>query len=315
MLGKLITAAAAASLLVAACSSASSGQISITGLVDSQGNVVTVDRSAELPGQLRDCLPEGNEMDLDSFRAQCVMPYINGLWLDPAGLFRPHTDLAEAAKDWLLKKPADGNWPIYYPAGVTTAKKDLQQQLSEDPSLREQVQLTELPDPLPKPSAAKGSIYNQAGLMYLPNSYVVPGGIFNEQYGWDSYFIIAGLLSSAEYVLANPTSQYYSPSKQQMVQLDENSAAELAQQYFQTAKGMADNQAFMIEHYGGFVPNANRIYYLTRSQPPLFAAQSLLVYEFAQTHSELIEYKETLAPYLELKNTPTNFRKRSWACS
>src|SRR6202021_334585 len=32
------------------------------------------------------------------------------------------------------------------------------------------------------------------GLLYLPNKYIVPGGRFNEMYGWDSYFIIRGLL-------------------------------------------------------------------------------------------------------------------------
>ena len=32
-----------------------------------------------------------------------------------------------------------------------------------------------------------------AGLLYLPNPYVVPGGRFNEMYGWDSYFILLGL--------------------------------------------------------------------------------------------------------------------------
>jgi alpha,alpha-trehalase len=32
------------------------------------------------------------------------------------------------------------------------------------------------------------------GLLYLPNKYVVPGGRFNEMYGWDSYFILLGLL-------------------------------------------------------------------------------------------------------------------------
>ena len=33
-----------------------------------------------------------------------------------------------------------------------------------------------------------------AGLLYLPSKYVVPGGRFNEMYGWDSYFIIRGLV-------------------------------------------------------------------------------------------------------------------------
>ena len=35
----------------------------------------------------------------------------------------------------------------------------------------------------------------RAGLLYLPNAYVVPGGRFNEMYGWDSYFIVLGLLA------------------------------------------------------------------------------------------------------------------------
>ena len=30
------------------------------------------------------------------------------------------------------------------------------------------------------------------GLLYLPRPYVVPGGRFNEMYGWDSYFIVLG---------------------------------------------------------------------------------------------------------------------------
>src|SRR4051794_39695280 len=40
------------------------------------------------------------------------------------------------------------------------------------------------------------------GLLYLENKYVVPGGRFNEMYGWDSYFIILGLLSSGRIDLA-----------------------------------------------------------------------------------------------------------------
>src|SRR5712691_11647041 len=35
---------------------------------------------------------------------------------------------------------------------------------------------------------------NPPGLLYLENRYVVPGGRFNEMYGWDSYFIILGLV-------------------------------------------------------------------------------------------------------------------------
>ena len=83
------------------------------------------------------------------------------------------------------------------------------------------------------------------GLLYLPNPYVVPGGQFNEMYGWDSYFIIRGLLRD-----------------------DHRDAA----------KGIVENFFYEIQHYGG-VLNANRTYYLGRSQPPFLSSMILAVYE------------------------------------
>jgi alpha,alpha-trehalase len=82
-----------------------------------------------------------------------------------------------------------------------------------------------------------------AGLLYLPNRYVVPGGRFNEMYGWDSYFIIRGLVRDDRIDLA---------------------------------KGMVENFFFEIENYGA-VLNANRTYYLTRSQPPFLTSMILAV--------------------------------------
>ena len=83
------------------------------------------------------------------------------------------------------------------------------------------------------------------GLLYLPNRYVVPGGRFNEMYGWDSYFIILGLV--------------------------EDGKTELA-------KGMVENFFFEIENYGAIL-NANRTYYFTRSQPPFLSSMIREVYE------------------------------------
>ena len=83
------------------------------------------------------------------------------------------------------------------------------------------------------------------GLLYLPNPYVVPGGRFNEMYGWDSYFILLGLEADHSEALA---------------------------------KGIVDNFLFEIEHYGA-VLNANRTYYLTRSQPPFLTSMIRAVYE------------------------------------
>ncbi len=82
------------------------------------------------------------------------------------------------------------------------------------------------------------------GLIYLPHSYVFPGGRFNEMYGWDSYFILLGLLRDGRLDLA---------------------------------KGMVDNFTFEIVNYGK-VLNANRSYYLNRSQPPFYTRMALEVY-------------------------------------
>src|SRR5216683_3468844 len=82
------------------------------------------------------------------------------------------------------------------------------------------------------------------GLLYLENKYVVPGGRFNEMYGWDSYFIVRGLLREGRIELA---------------------------------RGMVDNFFFEIEHYGAML-NANRTYYLTRSQPPFLSSMFVDVY-------------------------------------
>ena len=89
------------------------------------------------------------------------------------------------------------------------------------------------------------------GLLYLEHKYVVPGGRFNEMYGWDSYFIIRGLLRAGRVELA---------------------------------RGMVDNFFFEIEHYGAML-NANRTYYLTRSQPPFVSSMFVDVYEAMQKES------------------------------
>ena len=75
--------------------------------------------------------------------------------------------------------------------------------------------------------------------------YVVPGGRFNELYYWDSYFIVLGLLQDGRNDLAH---------------------------------GMADNLLYGVQYYGK-IPNANRTYYLTRSQPPFLTSTIRAVFE------------------------------------
>ena len=87
----------------------------------------------------------------------------------------------------------------------------------------------------------------------LPHRYVVPGGRFNEMYYWDSYFTMLGLQTSGQHELL---------------------------------RQMCDNFAFLVERYG-HVPNGNRSYYLSRSQPPFFASmvELLVAHEGAGAYS------------------------------
>ena len=90
------------------------------------------------------------------------------------------------------------------------------------------------------------------GLLYLPHPYVVPAGMFNEMYGWDSYFIVLGLVADHREQLA----------------LD-----------------MVNNALYEAEYYGG-VLNANRTYYLTRSQPPFLSAMMVAVMDDPATFAD-----------------------------
>jgi alpha,alpha-trehalase len=102
---------------------------------------------------------------------------------------------------------------------------------------------------LPRPITHIGELAPQElpaqGVLYLPNPYVVPGGFFNEMYGWDSYFIVLGLVADHKNDLA---------------------------------RGMVENQLFEVKHYGA-VLNANRSYYLTRSQPPFLSSMMRAVFD------------------------------------
>ena len=123
--------------------------------------------------------------------------------------------------------------------------------------------------PLPRRILKLGDVrpdeLHTPGLLYLPNPYVVPGGRFNEMYGWDSYFIVLGL------------------------EADHKEAF---------ARGIVDNFLFEVEHYGA-VLNANRTYYLTRSQPPFLTSMIRAVFEnpasFAATPAGRIHARAWLA--------------------
>ncbi|NHF58549.1 alpha,alpha-trehalase TreF [Flavobacteriaceae bacterium TP-CH-4] len=111
------------------------------------------------------------------------------------------------------------------------------------------------------PVLKRESDSNQEGstLIPLPKPYIVPGGRFREVYYWDSYFTMLGLVESGEFELIG---------------------------------NMLDNFAHLIETVG-HIPNGNRTYYITRSQPPFFAQMVKLL---AKEKGDTIytKYKEAL---------------------
>lgn len=123
---------------------------------------------------------------------------------------------------------------------------------SEGLSLNEH--LTELWNTLTRTADKK---LNYSSLLPLPGSYIVPGGRFREIYYWDSYFTMQGLAVSNRYDLI---------------------------------EDMLNNFKFLIDTYG-HIPNGNRNYYLSRSQPPYFA---LMVQLLQQKKGDAV-YKKYLS--------------------
>jgi alpha,alpha-trehalase len=170
--------------------------------------------------------PKPQENSLDQIRA-----YISSGW---DSLTRSLTDCATVVDPKLSSASV-----LYLPADlrVPASVEQLEKQCN--------VEARHLPAVIHHIGEMDPGKIDPAGLLYLENRYVVPGGRFNEMYGWDSYFIIRGLVGDGRIDLA---------------------------------KGMVENFFFEIEHYGG-VLNANRTYYLTRSQPPFLTSMILAVYD------------------------------------
>jgi alpha,alpha-trehalase len=171
-----------------------------------------------------------------------ILEYIRATW---GTLTRSNRTLAAAAVDPKWQPERDGRWPVYVPAAEDPARigKQLRREMSATDFAK--IDLRRLP-----PDASHAAAQ---GLLYLPEPYVVPGGRFNEMYGWDSYFIQLGLL------------------RDNLISL---------------ARGMADNFVYEIRNYG-MILNANRTYYLTRSQPPFFTEMLLNVYRKTRDRSWL----------------------------
>lgn len=88
------------------------------------------------------------------------------------------------------------------------------------------------------------------GLLYLPYPYLVPGGRFNEMYGWDSAFPVFAWADTKPRIM----------------------------------REQVDNQLYQVKAYGK-VLNANRTYYLSRSHPPFLSAMVWCIWQESQTRA------------------------------
>jgi alpha,alpha-trehalase len=160
-----------------------------------------------------------------------ILAYINTGWTT---LSRSMSDCASVVDIKVTTAPV-----LYLPAGMAVPPNvtAMQQQCHVD--------VRHLPRTIHRLDQVSPGELPVNGLLYLPYRYVVPGGRFNEMYGWDSYFILLGLIHDKQDVLA---------------------------------KGMVENFFFEIQNYGAIL-NANRTYFFTRSQPPFLSSMIREVYE------------------------------------
>lgn len=105
-------------------------------------------------------------------------------------------------------------------------------------------------------------------LIPLPNAIIIPGARFQEAYYWDSYFAVHALVKTGR--------------------------AEIV-------RGQIDNFVFLIKNYG-LIPNGNRDYYLSRSQPPLLSRMVRTYLELTEpgelSPEKLAWLKDEVLPYV-----------------
>jgi len=170
----------------------------------------------------------------DDPQLQRLRGYIKMSWTT---LSRSIRDLPQALPDPKIPRQPGQPWLLYI--SPRESRTRVQSELADvlDASAMKDIEIRTLPRNVLS--------IREHGLLYLPRPYVVPGGRFNEMYGWDSYFIQVGLLRDDQ---------------------------------LGDASDLVENFLYEIEHYGSIL-NANRTYFLSRSQPPFLTPMILAVYE------------------------------------
>ena len=144
----------------------------------------------------------------------------------------PMRPVAQIEADYLNQSPlAEDELAAFVAANFTPAEYAAREfRLPRDRTLTEHIEALW---PLLTRSAQTNQ--NAGSLLPLPNPYIVPGGRFREVYYWDTYFTMLGL----------------------------------GEEHAELKQDIVDNFATLLERYGR-IPNGNRSYYLSRSQPPFF---------------------------------------------
>ena len=145
----------------------------------------------------------------------------------------PHGDPTSILADWQMQK-TQGNFDLkrFVNTNFTLPAEGEKYVPPAGQSLREHINGLW---PVLTRSASQANQWDS--LLPLPKPYVVPGGRFREVYYWDSYFTMLGLAESG---------------------------------HWDRVQDMVDNFSSELDKYG-HIPNGNRSYYLSRSQPPFFS--------------------------------------------
>lgn len=110
------------------------------------------------------------------------------------------------------------------------------------------------------PKVRRFSQVRYSTIIPLPHPFFIPGGRFRECYYWDTLWVVKGLL-----------------------------ACDMAT----SAQDAVRNLLFLVHQYG-FVPNGSRLYYLSRSQPPVLAECVRLIYNALPEPKQLPWLREAL---------------------
>lgn len=189
-------------------------------------------------------------VEISPTKLTALEQYVSSMW---TGLTRNSMDALENLSDVKLGATEGTHRLLYISASEDIRKVRERLRKTLEPEAFKRIEIRVL-------SGAPEQI-TEHGLVYLPGRYVVPGGRFNEMYGWDSYFIAMGLLQEGRVSLA---------------------------------QSIANLQIYQVKHYGT-VLNCNRTYCLTRSQPPFLGRLVLAVF----AHNKDVAWLRDALPYVE----------------